>query len=224
MLAFPDRHLALQALEGFAAGSVGGLSVGRGDGDDDARLADGNLAEAMDDRGSHLARRLEIVDDPAELRFGHGAVGGVGQLVDRAPAVVVAHRAEEEEHGSRTRPGDGTLDRGDVDRLVDEGGALHARRRRDRNVGRAARDRRQEGNLGALDEAGVAPHELPVDGDGEARPEGLEIGIELDESDAEIGEGGTGGELELDRLGSEDVAGGGEGEDMNSHRRYFTRS
>ena len=52
VLAFPDGDLGLEPFEGGAVGLVGGGAVGGGDGDDDARFTDRDLAEAVDDGGA----------------------------------------------------------------------------------------------------------------------------------------------------------------------------
>src|SRR4051812_25623150 len=50
MLFFPNRHNLLDPLDGVTAGLEGGVAVRRGDRDHDARLADLELPDSMDDR------------------------------------------------------------------------------------------------------------------------------------------------------------------------------
>src|SRR4051812_4403580 len=64
VLALPDRDLRLEPLQGGAAGVVGGGAVGGADGDGDARLAHGDVAETVDDRSPEiLVRGFEVGGD-----------------------------------------------------------------------------------------------------------------------------------------------------------------
>ena len=121
VLALPDRDLGLEPLQGGAAGVVGGGAVGGADGDRDARLAHGDLAQAVDDRRPEiLVGGFEVGHDPAEPLQGHRAVGAVGELLDGPPGVVVAHRAEEDHHGAPAGPETAAATLCDVDGVVGE--------------------------------------------------------------------------------------------------------
>jgi hypothetical protein len=95
------------------AGLEGLPAVGGGDGDEDARLADLEPSDPVQDRHRLDARpsTAHLDADLAHLGFGHRGVGLVLEVLDRTPVLLVTHDAREDDDaaggGIAHGPGDG---------------------------------------------------------------------------------------------------------------------
>src|SRR4029079_4218443 len=88
-LLLPHGHGLLQLVDRLAAGVHGRASVGRRDGDDDARLADRDMAGAVGHRDVWACMpSLDLVGDAGHLGLGHLGVGVVLEVDDGAAAAV----------------------------------------------------------------------------------------------------------------------------------------
>ncbi len=112
----PDRDLVLQVVDQHPAGLEGLAAVRAGHGHDHREIADGQVADPVD-RGQGTDRVLghHAFGDAAHLGLGR-RVAGVAERVDVRPAVVVAHRADEERRSARRVVADGREDLVDRER------------------------------------------------------------------------------------------------------------
>src|SRR5207247_7280770 len=89
-------HLSLEGVDRVLARGQGVLAMRRGDGDDDARLADLDAARAMVDRDlAEVVPALQLRGDLGHDLFGHFHVGLVIEMKDSPAARLKSGRADE---------------------------------------------------------------------------------------------------------------------------------
>lgn len=97
-LVLPDRHFVFEVIDELAAGVKGGGTMPRRDRTHDSEISDAQRAHAV-----HRSHRLHVIDRRNALSdlpqpVGRAGVGGVLQIGNATPAVVVAHDADKEAH------------------------------------------------------------------------------------------------------------------------------
>src|SRR6266850_8383248 len=105
VLLLPHGHCRLEGVDGEVTGLEGLGPVRRGDGDHDARLADLEPADPVDE-GDLADARPALAHgggNLAHLRDGHGRVGLVLEILDAAASRLVPDHAREEHDASRPR-------------------------------------------------------------------------------------------------------------------------
>ena len=118
-LLLPDRHLRLERVDREAAGGERLGAVRRRDRHRDARLADLERAEAMDEpHQGHGKAPVRLGGDLLHQRQCHLLEGLVLEAQDRAAAVLVAHHAHEQAESAVHRRR--RLQRCEVDRIAHE--------------------------------------------------------------------------------------------------------
>src|SRR5579872_3869505 len=215
----PDGHRLLEGVDEPAAGVEGRCAVRREDGDQDARFANFQMAEAMDER--------DIADGEPLADFGrqllhlaqrHGLVGLVFEIAGGASVAVIAHDAVEDGDGSIL----GALERGnDVvgnDAVVDDADVWGVRLRLGGRVACPAADRREQRHLVALAQRVAGGDVFLVHGYGDRRP-----GKAGDHGPAALQQVGDGrARWHLQRIaGGQQVAQHSEGKQAHAHRNHI---
>lgn len=185
--------------------------MGGEDGDEHARLADIDAAEAVDD--GDVADGIigeGLGGQPLHLGDGHVFVRLVLQVAGLPSPRIVANDAVKDHDGSVFRPLEGRNDVVGNNSLVDEPDE-------GRWLGVAAADGRKEGNFVAVGEGMGGGDVFAIDGDGYGGPRGRLFRDERAAAIQEIADGRAAWELERPRSLTEEVAKDAEGEEVNAH-------
>ena len=122
LLLFPDGHSFFERINHPATGVEGGAAMGGGDGDEDAGFADGEAAEAMDDRDVADGEVLDgLGAEEMHLLQRHLLVRFVVEVQGSAAAGIVANDAVEDTDSSVGAGLEVALNGGGVDGLAHEG-------------------------------------------------------------------------------------------------------